>query len=179
MSVGFDWDPKQRELWFTDNGRDWLGDDAPDDELNRAPRAGLDFGFPYCHGGDLPDPIYGPEKACRSFVAPELKLGAHVAPLGMRFYAGSMFPPEYQGRILIAEHGSWNRSTPVGYRVMQVLMKDGKPVGYEPFVEGWLEGNEAWGRPVDVLVAPDGALLISDDKAGVIYRVRYEPGRPS
>jgi glucose/arabinose dehydrogenase len=173
-SVGFDWNPETKELWFTDNGRDWLGDDAPPDELNRAPKPGMNFGFPYCHGGSVPDPELGKIHPCSEFTPPEQKLGAHVASLGMRFSTGTMFPPEYRGRIFIAEHGSWNRSRKAGYRVTMVTLKNGRPVSYEPFAEGWLEGERAWGRPVDVLVMPDGALLVSDDQAGTVYRISYK-----
>lgn len=172
-SVGFDWHPETRELWFTDNGRDYLGDDQPPDELNRASAAGEDFGFPYCHGGDIPDPKLGEGHPCSEFRAPAQKLGPHVAALGMRFYTGTMFPERYRGGIFIAEHGSWNRSTPIGYRVTAVRLEDGKAVSYEPFVQGWLDGDGAWGRPVDVLVMSDGALLVSDDQAGAVYRITY------
>jgi len=172
-SVGFDWNPDTGDLWFTDNGRDWLGDDLPPDELNRAERAGQHFGFPYCHAGTIPDPSFGGTRGCDEFVAPEMNLGPHVAALGMRFYSGSAFPPEYQGAIFIAEHGSWNRADPIGYRLTQVKLENGTAAGYEIFAEGWLRGGEAWGRPVDVLVMPDGALLISDDSAGAIYRIVY------
>jgi glucose/arabinose dehydrogenase len=171
--VGFDWHPETRELWFTDNGRDYLGDDQPPDELNHAGAAGQDFGFPYCHGGDIPDPELGEGHPCSRFRAPAQKLGPHVAALGMRFYTGTMFPERYRGGIFIAEHGSWNRSTPIGYRVTSVRLEDGKAVSYEPFVQGWLEGDGAWGRPVDVLVMPDGALLVSDDQTGTVYRITY------
>jgi glucose/arabinose dehydrogenase len=172
-TVGFDWHPGTKELWFTDNGRDLLGDDTPPDELNRAPRAGLNFGFPYCHGGDVKDPEFGKEQPCAGFVPPALKLGAHEAALGMRFYTGTAFPAEYRGQIFIAEHGSWNRKKKVGYRVALVRLKDGKPVSEEAFAEGWLQGEKAWGRPVDVLVRPDGSLLVSDDQAGAIYRISF------
>jgi glucose/arabinose dehydrogenase len=172
-SVGFDWDPATGALWFTDNGRDWLGDDAPNDELNRAPAAGLHFGFPFCHGGDLPDPEHGRLRACADFVPPQLGLGAHVAALGMRFYGGSQFPPAYRGSIFIAEHGSWNRSSPAGYRIVRVRVEGGRAAGAEVFAEGWLQGAQAWGRPVDVMVLPDGALLVSDDRAGAVYRISY------
>ena len=173
-SVGFDWHPASRELWFTDNGRDLMGDDIPDDELNHAPRAGLHFGFPYCHAGTVSDPEYGGKRACGEFQAPAVKLGPHVAALGMRFYTGTMFPPEYRNSVFIAQHGSWNRSRKIGFRIMRVELKDNQPVRYLPFAEGWLQGERAWGRPVDVLVAPDGALLVSDDQAGVIYRISYQ-----
>lgn len=169
-SVGFDWHPGTGELWFTDNGRDQLGDDVPADELNRAPIAGLHFGFPFCHQGDVPDPEFG-DRPCSEFEPPARKLGAHVAALGLRFYDGSMFPPEYRGRIFLAEHGSWNRSEKVGYRIVTARLDGGRVVEDEPFAEGWLQGEEAWGRPVDVLVMPDGALLVSDDRAGAIYRI--------
>jgi glucose/arabinose dehydrogenase len=172
-SVGFDWEPRSKELWFTDNGRDRMGNDVPADELDHAPRAGMDFGFPYCHAGDVPDPQYGARRPCAQFTPPAQKLGAHVAALGMRFYTGSKFPQEYRGAIFIAEHGSWDRTPPSGYRVSVVKMKNGAPASYEPFAEGWLQGDGAWGRPVDVIVAPDGALLVSDDTAGVIYRIDY------
>ncbi|WP_372527717.1 PQQ-dependent sugar dehydrogenase [Piscinibacter sp.] len=173
-SVGFDWHPLTHELWFTDNGRDLLGDDAPPDELNHAPRAGMHFGYPYCHGGSLPDPEYGKTHACSEFTGPAQALGPHVAALGMRFYTGTQFPPTYRGQIFIAEHGSWNRSKKIGYRVAVVRLEGQRAVSYEPFVTGWLQGESAWGRPADVLVLPDGSLLISDDHAGAIYRVRYE-----
>jgi glucose/arabinose dehydrogenase len=173
-SVGFDWRPGRNDLWFTDNGRDWLGDDRPPDELNHAPRAGLHFGFPHCHGRALLDPQFGRGKTCEEFTPPAAELGPHVAALGMRFYTGAMFPPEYRGRIFIAEHGSWNRSAPIGYRVMTARLEGDRVTGYEPFATGWLSDNgHVAGRPVDVLVMPDGALLISDDHAGAIYRVSY------
>lgn len=174
-SVGFDWHPETQELWFTDNGRDWLGNDQPPDELNHAPRAGLHFGFPYCHGGDLPDPEFGAARACAEFSPPAMKLGPHVAALGMRFYTGSMFPAEYRHQIFIAEHGSWNRTPPTGYRISLVRLENGQAISYEVFADGWLEGDAAWGRPVDLQVMPDGALLVSDDRAGAIYRISYEP----
>jgi glucose/arabinose dehydrogenase len=170
-TVGFDWHPDTGELWFTDNGRDQLGDDVPADELNAAPEAGLHFGYPYCHAGDVADPEFGAQRRCAEFEPPAWKLGAHVAALGMRFYDGAMFAPEYRGRIFIAEHGSWNRSSKVGYRVVSVRLEGGRATAEETFAEGWLQGEEAWGRPVDVLVMPDGALLVSDDRAGAIYRI--------
>ena len=173
-SVGFDWHPETRELWFTDNGRDWLGDDSPPCELNRAPQPGLHFGFPYCHGRSVSDPDFGPERPCTAFTPPAQELGPHVAPLGMRFYTGSMFPAAYRNQIFIAEHGSWNRSTPIGYRVMLVRLENNIATSYEVFAEGWLQKDGAWGRPVDVLVMPDGALLVSDDRAGAIYRISYQ-----
>lgn len=172
-TVGFDWHPETKELWFTDNGRDALGDDLPPDELNRAPAAGLHFGFPYCHGGDVPDPELGARRPCSEFVPPERKLGPHVASLGMRFYRGTAFPEEYRGQVFLAEHGSWNRSRKIGYRVSLVRLSGGRAVSYEPFVEGWLKGEEAWGRPVDVQELPDGSLLVSDDRAGLVYRIAW------
>jgi glucose/arabinose dehydrogenase len=173
-SVGFDWHPRSKELWFTDNGRDGLGDDVPPDELNRLTQRGQNFGFPYCHGGTIRDPEFGAQRECREFAPPAQALGAHVAALGMRFYTGTQFPAAYRNQIFIAEHGSWNRSSKVGYRVTLVRIDgDGKPLSYEPFAEGWLGGRDAWGRPADVLVAPDGSLLVSDDTAGAIYRIRY------
>ena len=173
-TVGFDWHPETGELWFTDNGRDRLGDDVPPDELNRAPQPGLHFGFPYCHGGEIPDPEFGDRRACSDFTPPARKLGAHVAAIGMRFYAGTMFPAKYRDGIFIAEHGSWNRSSKVGYRITFAGLQGNDVVSYEPFAEGWLQGEADWGRPADVLVMPDGALLVSDDKAGAVYRITYE-----
>ncbi|WP_414696881.1 PQQ-dependent sugar dehydrogenase [Paraburkholderia sp.] len=174
-TVGFAWHPVTHELWFTDNGRDLLGDDIPSDKLNRAPRAGMDFGFPYCHGGDIADPELGEGHPCSAFTAPVAKLGAHVAALGMRFYDGPMFPADYRNNVFIAEHGSWNRSKKVGYRVVRVIVDpDGGHARQQVFAEGWLQpGDAAWGRPADVLPLPDGSLLISDDYAGAIYRVTY------
>jgi len=173
-TVGFDWHPRTQELWFTDNGRDMLGDDQPPDELNRITVRGQNFGYPYCHGGTIRDPEYGGKHPCGEFVAPAQNLGPHVAALGMRFYTGTQFPAEYRNQVFIAEHGSWNRSQKIGYRVMLVrLDEQGRAVKYEPFAEGWLQGESAWGRPADVVVAPDGSLLVSDDTAGAIYRVWY------
>ena len=172
-SVGFDWDPLTGELWFNEHGRDWMGDDMPSDELNHAPKAGMHFGYPYCHQGDTPDPELGGKRSCAELTPPALKQGGHVAPNGLRFYAGSMFPPEYRNRIFIAQHGSWNRSKKNGYRVAMVTLKDNKVDQYEVFAQGWMQNEQAWGRPMDLLVMPDGALLISDDQAGVVYRVSY------
>ncbi len=172
-SVGFDWHPESGELWFNEHGRDWMGDDMPADELNHAPRPGMHFGYPYCHQGDTPDPEVGGKRRCAEFTPPALKQGGHVAPDGLRFYTGGMFPPEYRNRIFIAQHGSWNRSKKSGYRVMMVTLKDDKVDKYEVFAQGWMRDEQVWGRPVDVLVMPDGALLISDDQAGAVYRVSY------
>jgi glucose/arabinose dehydrogenase len=172
-TVGFDWHPKTGELWFTDNGRDWLGDNLPPDELNRAPRKSMHFGFPYCHGGTIADPEFGSKRRCKEFVSPSMALGPHVAALGMRFYTGTMFPDLYRNQIFIAEHGSWNRTSPIGYRISLVRLHGSQAISYEVFAEGWLKNGRAWGRPVDVLVMPDGALLVSDDRAGVIYRISY------
>lgn len=174
-TVGFAWHPTTHELWFTDNGRDLMGDDVPDDKLNRAPHDGMDFGYPYCHGGDVADPEFGPGHPCSGFTPPVAKLGAHVASLGMRFYTGTMFPASYRDNIFIAEHGSWNRSKKSGYRVVRVISNpDGSGAHQEVFAEGWLMPDERnWGRPADVLPLPDGSLLISDDFAGAIYRVTY------
>jgi glucose/arabinose dehydrogenase len=174
-SVGFDFHPETGELWFTDNGRDWLGDDQPPDELNRLARPGEHFGFPYCHGPALADPDHNAGRACAQFTAPARLLGPHVAALGMRFYTGRMFPDKYRGGIFIAEHGSWNRTAPIGYRVSFVGVENGRATSYEAFAEGWLKGSVAAGRPADVLVMPDGSLLVSDDKAGRIYRFTYDP----
>jgi glucose/arabinose dehydrogenase len=173
-TVGFDWQPGTKKLWFTDNGRDMLGDDVPADELSRVDRPREHFGFPYCHQGDLPDSEFGKDHSCRDYAPPALKLGAHVAALGMRFYTGTQFPPEYKNSLFIAEHGSWNRSSKVGYRIVNVRVDGDRVVESKPFVSGWLRPDQsAWGRPADVLVMPDGALLVSDDRAGAIYRITW------
>ena len=173
-TVGFDWNPRTNVLWFTDNGRDMLGDNIPPDELNRAPHAGMNFGYPFVHGKDIRDPEYGKGVDLSKFTPPVQELGPHVAALGMRFYTGKMFPPEYWNQIFICEHGSWNRSEKIGYRVSIVkLDSSSNPISYKPFAEGWLKGQSVTGRPVDVQVMPDGALLISDDYTGVIYRISY------
>lgn len=176
-SVGFDWHPRSGELWFTDNGRDWLGDDAPPDELNRVRQAGRHFGFPYCHGGTIADPEFGTRRPCADFEPPVQNLDAHVASLGMRFYTGTQFPERYRKAVFIAEHGSWNRSRKNGYRVSLVQLENNRAIRYEPFISGWTKNETAWGRPADVLVMPDGSLLVSDDQAGAIYRVTYRAQR--
>jgi glucose/arabinose dehydrogenase len=174
-TVGFDWHPDTKELWFTDNGRDMLGDDLPPDELNHVTRQGQNFGYPYCHAGEISDPDFGSKHACSEFEPPARKLGPHVAAIGMRFYTGTMFPPAYRHQIFIAEHGSWNRTKKIGYRVSLVTLDaSGRATSYEPFARGWLQDEKAWGRPADVQVMPDGALLVSDDQAGVIYRISYK-----
>jgi len=175
-SVGITWHPETKNIWFTDNGRDMLGDDVPPCELNTAPKKGLHFGYPYCHGGTIPDPEFGENKNCDDYTAPAKQLGAHVAPLGLKFYTGTQFPQGYIGNLFIAEHGSWNRSKKVGYRIMNLEISGDKATSYEPFATGWLdeETQKAWGRPVDVLQLGDGSLLISDDYAGVIYRIWYK-----
>jgi glucose/arabinose dehydrogenase len=176
-TVGFTWQPGTNEMWFTDNGRDWLGDDKPPCELNHAPRAGLHFGFPFCHGGDIKDPEFGNLGDCAKAVPPARRLDAHVAPLGVKFYTGTQFPEEYRNQIFIAEHGSWNRSERAGYRIMLVKVNGGKTLSYEPFVTGWNQPKNVIGRPVDLLVLADGSMLVSDDSAGVIYRITYRaPG---
>lgn len=193
-TVGFHWNPTNGELWFTDNGRDWLGDDAPNDELNHAPTPGMHFGYPYCHEGEIADPDFGDKHPCSDFVKPAAKLGPHVAALGMKFYTGDMFPEEYKGKIFVCLHGSWNRSTPIGYEVVTLTLGDtgvtpdrgvssvtpdtsvrysNRVTGPEKFASGWLKGNSAWGRPVDVLQLPDGSILISDDHGDAIYRITY------
>ena len=173
-SVGFAWHPDTKELWFTDNGRDNLGDNIPPGELNRAYRKGLHFGFPHCHGVEIRDPRYGKGVDCSNFEPPVQSLGPHVAPLGMAFYDGEMFPEEYVNQVFIAEHGSWNRSKKIGYRVSLVRLNEaGEAISYQPFAEGWLQGQRAWGRPADVLVARDGSLLVSDDTGNAIYRITY------
>ncbi|MBK9760495.1 MAG: sorbosone dehydrogenase family protein [Flavobacteriales bacterium] len=172
-SVGFDWDPRDSSLWFTENGRDWMGEDMPSCELNHLTSVGQHFGFPFCHQGDTLDGEFGIGKNCGDYVPPVVKLGAHMAPLGMRFYKGSMFPAKYKGAIFIAEHGSWNRSKPAGYRVSVVFPEPNGSTTEEIFAEGWLTGTSAWGRPVDVMELPDGSLLVSDDAADSIWRITY------
>jgi glucose/arabinose dehydrogenase len=171
-TVGFDWHPETKELWFTDNGRDNLGDTIPSDELNRAPGSGMHFGFPFCHAGTISDPQFGSQRSCDEFTPPVVKLGAHVASLGMKFYTGSMFPSKYRNRIFIAEHGSWNSPKKVGYRIVTVDLSVNPP-DTELFASGWLRNETAWGRPVDILVMKDGSLLVSDDFAGAVYRIKY------
>jgi len=178
-SVGFDWHPKTKQLWFTDNGRDWMGDDLPPDELNHASKSGLNFGFPYIHGKNIPDPDYGEQAKPDLYTKPAFDLGAHVAPLGMVFYTGKQFPKKYKNNIFIAEHGSWNRSEKTGYRVISVRLDGNRVESVQPFVTGWLQKDDehddetSWGRPVDIINLPDGSVLISDDYADVIYRVSY------
>jgi len=183
-SVGFDWHPITHELWFTDNGRDMLGDDVPNDELNVAWKRGLHFGFPFCHQGDVADPQLGSQRACSTFEPPVQKLGAHVAAIGMTFYTGDMFPAKYKNAVIIAEHGSWNRSIPSGYRVMVAHTNGRRVTGYESLVEGFLRGGSgapggrgaaaaSIGRPADVLQMPDGSILISDDTGNRILRLTY------
>jgi glucose/arabinose dehydrogenase len=173
-SVGFAWQPGKPELWFTDNGRDMLGDDVPACELNRLSRPGQHFGFPFCHAGDVVDPEFGSLGRCAAAAAPALKLGPHVAPLGLRFYDGRQFPGAWRGSLFIAEHGSWNRSEKIGYRVMRVRMNGSRPASYEEFASGWLRPDgTVTGRPVDLLVLADGSLLLSDDVASVVYRITY------
>ncbi len=175
-TVGFTWHPETSELWFTDNGRDLLGDDLPSCELNRAPKDFMHFGYPFCHQGNSPDPEFGKLKPCSDFTKPAQNLGPHVAPLGVEFYTGSQFPREYKNVAFIAEHGSWNRSKKIGYRISMVPL-DGNynSKGYETFATGWLDqsNDEAWGRPVDIEFLPDGSMLVSDDFADVIYRITY------
>lgn len=175
-TVGFDWHPQTKELWFTDNGRDWLGDNLPPDELNCAPRAGMNFGYPYRYGKNVKDPEFGAKRPNDSDFTPcAVELGPHVAALGMRFYTGDMFPPEYKNQVFIAEHGSWNRSTPLGYRVTCVKFAPGKEPVYEVFAEGFINktGIPA-ARPADICQMADGSLLVSDDFGNTIYRISYK-----
>ena len=176
-SVGFDWHPATKELYFTDNGRDWLSEDLPEDELNRVTKAGQDFGFPYCHQGNFTDREVGWGRSCEEFVKPVALLGPHSAALGMRFYTGKMFPESYRNAIFIARHGSWNRTKKIGGDVVVArLNKDGTVKSVEPFITGFLHNNEYWGRPVDVHIMKDGSMLVSDDYAGAVYRVTYGAG---
>jgi glucose/arabinose dehydrogenase len=176
-SVGFDWNPENKQMYFTDNGRDWLSEDVPQDELNRVTKMGEDFGAPYCYQGNIPDPEFGWGHSCSEFVPPVGLMGPHAAALGMRFYTGNMFPKAYKNAIIVARHGSWNRSKKFGGDVAVVkLNKDGTVKSIEPLVTGFLEDNKYVGRPVDVLQMKDGSLLVSDDWNGAVYRVTY--GKP-
>jgi glucose/arabinose dehydrogenase len=173
-TVGFDWDPKSKNLWFTDNGRDLLGDDLPPDEVNYAPHKGMHFGFPYCHAGIILDPKFGKEKSCAQFVAPVFTIGAHSAPLGLRFYSGKQFPSSYSNSIFIAEHGSWNRTEPTGYAIINVQHQGANAQPAKTSASGWLQNGAAWGRPVDVQPLSDGSLLVSDDEQNCIYHIYYQ-----
>ncbi len=174
-SVGMAFHPNTKDLWFTNHGRDWLGEDMPNDTLHRVAKKGVHFGYPYCHQGDTLDPEHGKGRSCSEFTPPALKLGPHIAPMGMRFYNGKMFPAEFRNRLIFATHGSWNKTSRAGFNLMQVTLDaQGKALRYEPFAEGWADGNNYWGRPVDVQVMPDGALLVSDDVAGALYRISYK-----
>lgn len=169
-TVGFDWHPETDQLYFTENGRDWLGDDSPPDEFNLVRNEGDHFGYPFCHGSDIKDPEFGGDANCEDYEKPVSELGPHVAALGVRFYDAENFPEEYKNIAFIAEHGSWNRTVPIGYRVTTVDPETGN---YDTFAEGWLDGEDAWGRPVDVELLEDGSMLVSDDLAGAIYRIVY------
>ncbi len=176
-TVGFTWHPETKSIWFTDNGRDMMGDDVPPCELNTAPKAGMHFGYPYCHGGTIKDPEFGNKKPCSDFTKPAQNLGAHVAPLGLKFYTGTLFPAEYKNQIILAEHGSWNRTKKSGHKLSLVKVdKNSNTTSYTTFASGWLDDatQKVWGRPVDVLLMPDGSMLVSDDQAGVIYRIVYK-----
>lgn len=174
-SVGLAWHPVTGEMWFTDNGRDHLGDDLPPCELNRARESGLHYGFPFCHAGTLRDPNLGGDGECVDAEPPAQALGPHVAPLGLAIHSGTNVPDSYRGAVFIAEHGSWNRTRKIGYRITVVRLADDHrtALGYETFADGWLKNERAWGRPADVLEAPDGSLMVSDDRAGKVYRIRY------
>ncbi len=173
-TVGFDWHPDTDTLWFTDNGRDWLGDNKPPDELNKLSSIGQHFGFPYCHGSDISDPDFGEDVDCDQYQDPQQELGPHVAALGISFYEHDLFPSSYQDKVFIAEHGSWNRSTPIGYRITTVDIKDDQASNYQVFASGWLkEDGSSWGRPVDITSMSDGSLLVSDDASGAVYRIFY------
>lgn len=174
-TVGFDWQPGTDALFFNENGRDYLGDDQPPDELNQWTAKGEHFGYPYCHGGDIPDPELAGDKKCNQFKPPVWKYKAHIAPLGMRFYQGEQFPALYRNQLLVAQHGSWNRTEPQGYRVVMIKFNPARqPIAEEDFISGWLtKDGDVLGRPVDILTLPDGSVLVSDDKLGVIYKVAY------
>ncbi|MEM9895090.1 MAG: sorbosone dehydrogenase family protein [Bacteroidota bacterium] len=177
-TVGFTWHPNTNEMWFTDNGRDWLGNDEPPCELNRVTTTGEHFGYPYCHGGYLKDPEFGDKYPCKDFRKPVQNLGPHVAPLGLKFNTGGMFPSSFNDKIFIAEHGSWNRDQEVGhtgYKITTVTHRNGEGIAYEDFAVGFLnqESNKGWARPVDILFMEDGSMLVSDDLGGTIFRISY------
>jgi putative membrane-bound dehydrogenase-like protein len=175
-SVGLTWHPQTQELWAADNGRDMLGDDLPPEEINIIKEGGH-YGWPYCYGDQKPNPEFKDRvDFCKKTIPPVISLQAHSAPLGLTFYTGNQFPEEYQGNLFVAFHGSWNRTVPTGYKVIRIKFKDGQPEKIEDFATGWLQGSSAWGRPVDVVVGKDGALYVSDDKGGVIYRIFYKRG---
>ena len=172
-AVGITFRPGTDELWATNNGRDWLGDDQPPETIYNV-REGDDAGWPYCHSGRIVDPDYGSPGACDGVLSPVVEMQAHSAPLGLTFYTGQQLPEEYWGDLFIAFHGSWNRTQPTGYKVVRVPLRDGTPGPVQDFATGWLRADGSnWGRPVDVLTASDGSLFISDDSGGVIYRVFY------
>ena len=173
-TVGMTFHPETNELWFTDNGRDMLGDNLPPGELNKLSRVGEHFGFPFCHATSIKDPQYGSQGDCGEATPPAQELGPHVAPLGLKFYNGTMFPENYHDQIFIAEHGSWNRSEKIGYRITTVAVDGDKGVSYEVFADGWMKNEETLGRPADILILDDGSMLVSDDKNGVIYKITYE-----
>lgn len=174
-SVGFDWHPVSYQLYFTDNGRDHLGDDLPADELNKWTQKGQHFGYPYCHAGDILETDLADNKKCTQFTPPEWKFKAHIAPLGLRFYTGDQFPKQYKNQLFVAQHGSWNRSSPHGYRIALVEFENNTAVAETVFISGWLtKDDKVLGRPTDILQMPDGSLLIADDNLGVIYRVVYK-----
>lgn len=177
--VGMDFHPASKVLYFTENQRDWLSEDSPQDKLNRLRNPGKEnFGYPYCHGGDIPDPQFGWGHSCDEFTKPVAQLGPHSAPLGMRFYTGSMFPAQYKGAIFIARHGSWNKSKKIGGDVVVAkLNPDGTVKSIEPFITGFIENNNYLGRPVDMVWLKDGSMLLSDDFNGAIYRITYGPQR--
>jgi glucose/arabinose dehydrogenase len=176
-TVGFDWDPRTGELWFTDNGRDLMGDEKPECEINRTKKIKNHFGYPYCHQGDILDPEFGKGKSCDDYVAPVVNMGPHTAPLGMEFYVSTNFPETYTNDIFVARHGSWNRKEKIGYDVVRVHQNEDGSFVRLPFISGWLSDDKAdvWGRPVDIEVMPDGSMLISDDFGDAIYRVYYKP----
>ena len=173
-TVGFAFHPVTKELWFTDNGPDEMGDNTPSCELNVAPKKGMHFGFPYCHGGVFPDPKFGKADSCAAYTPPVAKLGPHVAPLGLAFYTGTQFPPQYRNGVFIAEHGSWNRTQKIGYKVSLVTLHGNQEVSTTTFIDGFLQGDDVSGRPVDIAVLADGSMLVSDDLKGRLYRVSYD-----
>jgi glucose/arabinose dehydrogenase len=173
---GFAWHPTTREMWFTDHGRDWMGDDGPEDELNRMASTGRDFGFPFCHANGIPDPDVKRDRACSGVTLPVATMGPHAAAMGIHFYTGSMFPAEYRNAAFVARKGSWNRSKKFGYDVVMVQADaDGRNAKVTPFITGFMDPatDQMWGRPVYMLQMPDGSMLLSDEQVGAIYRISY------
>jgi glucose/arabinose dehydrogenase len=176
-SVGFDWHPKTKEMWFTDHGRDWAGDNGPQDELNRVAKPGGNYGFPYCHANGIADPDIKKADACKGVTRPAALMGSHAAVMGVKFYTGKMFPAEYQNTMFLVRKGSWNRTKPMGFDVVNVRVGEDGKTTYKPFATGFQQGGDSynfWGRPAYVHFLGDGSMLLSDEQTGAIYRISYQ-----